>query len=492
MKVTHQKSLPGFIYVFNGFSENEAKNFIKFTENSYFSKKRSYKIILKTLRKFNFNGINKQTGNVLEEIQKNTGLNKRALWNRFSELNGIAEYFIVNEKLRQNELLRKNIYIEELSARNQSTRLKQETAKVIKLINNISLSDETFFQIQNIYREISMYFSEVNDFKNSMHYNNLQWEYTLLHFSTSIYKQLLNSELRKRNNIADESMLEESLLESLNRHMVLDYLKQKVSKAVYPAEIYYNLYLAFKEPGNEKNYGHARELFMNNKELFSVEFKNSIYQYLRNYCIDKTNRGEAEFYKEIFVLNNSIIEEGLFKDLNVVNSRTNNFRNFVFAALRLNEYRWVEKFIAEHSRELPDEIRSDEINLNTGILKINEKEYETALMFLKKVQRKRYLQYLDTSVYKLIIYYETDDIEESYRETARLKDYLRKHKDIPVYLKTGYQKFIKLFEGLLKLQQKYDLTENEWFIVQMEPLKNVGLGSWLYEKSIEMLNEKSK
>lgn len=349
---------------------------------------------------------------------------------------------------------------------------------------------DTYFDVHNIYRKISAYFSEQNNSVESAVYYKLQSEYWLLHFLIILFKQLLDTELQKKNNINVSSELSDKLLECIDKEKLLSIVKKELPVVSIPAEIYYLLYWAFKEPDGSEFYFSARDMFLKNRQMFSADYKNEVYQYLRNYCIDKTNKGEFSYYKEIFELNNSIINEGLFKDLNVVNSQTNNFRNFVFAALRLNEFEWIKNFISEHSGELPVELREDEINLNTGILKIYEKDFSSALVCLKKVRRKRYLQYLDTSVYKLIIFYEIKEIENSYAETARLKDYIRKHKDIPAYLKAGYQKFIKIYENLLKLGQKSDKTEIEFYIDQMEPIKNVGLGSWLYEKGNELLVSK--
>ncbi|MFI5212291.1 MAG: hypothetical protein ACHQIH_05365, partial [Ignavibacteria bacterium] len=86
-------------------------------------------------------------------------------------------------------------------------------------------------------------------------------------------------------------------------------------------------------------------------------------------------------------------------------------------------------------------------------------------------------------VYKLIIFYETGDIEECYKESARLKNYILKHGDIPVYLKGSYQRFIKKYELLLKLSEKPEKTDIEIFIDELEKIRYVGLGDWLYEKS---------
>ncbi len=491
-KFTHHSKYPKFIEIFFGFSENERKNFIKFAACPYFNRKRDHKPLLNTLLKVrsaaNFNS----DLNINEFLAVSLDINKRALWNRLSELTKIAESYIVSANIQKNRLMKSNILLEEFSNRKLSGMLRLQITPVKTDIKNEKIEIDTYFSVHNLYKKISAYYSEQNNYPESAKFYKLQSEYWLLHFLIVLFKQLLDTELQKRNSIDISSRLSEELLECIDKEKLLSLVKLNLPVVSIPAEIYYLLYWAFKEPDGSEFYFSARDMFLKNKEMFAMEFKNEVYQYLRNYCIDKTNKGEFSYYSEIFNLNNSIIDEGLFKDLNVVNSQTNNFRNFIFAALRLQKFEWVNEFIHNHSRELPEDIRDDEVNLNTGILKTYEKDFEGALNCLKKVKRKRYLQYLDTSVYKLIIFYETNELESSYSETARLKDYIRKHKDIPVYLKSGYQKFIKIYENLLKLSQNYDKTENEYYIMQMEPIRNVGLGSWLYEKGAEMLKNQGK
>jgi hypothetical protein len=146
----------------------------------------------------------------------------------------------------------------------------------------------------------------------------------------------------------------------------------------------------------------------------------------------------------------------------------------------------VKQFIAEHAPDLPPDIREDETNISNGILLIHEKNFAAALECFSRVKRKSYLHYLDTSVYKEIIFYETDEIEECYREIARLKNYLGQHKVIPVYLKNSYKRFVRKLEQLLKLKQKPEEDDVHLFIKEMEPLKNIGMGNWLCQKSFEL------
>ena len=244
--------------------------------------------------------------------------------------------------------------------------------------------------------------------------------------------------------------------------------------------------MAFNNPSIPGHFQSAKLLFYENLNNFHFKLKNEIFQALRNYCIDKTNTGDAAYYGEIFGLNNRILDEGLFKELNVVNSHTNNFRNFIFAAARLNEFDWIKKFIHKYSAELPADMREDEINLSYAILWIYEKKIDTALKFLLKIKRKTYLHYLDTSVYKLIIFFEMEKTEECRMEIARLKDYIRKHREIPGYLKESYQRFINKFTALLKLKENPEKIALGFFLKEMDKLKYIGLGSWLYEKAAEL------
>lgn len=49
IKITHHKKTARFLYIYYSFNEDDRKNFIKFSKNSYFCKKRSYGTLLKIL-----------------------------------------------------------------------------------------------------------------------------------------------------------------------------------------------------------------------------------------------------------------------------------------------------------------------------------------------------------------------------------------------------------------------------------------------------------
>lgn len=486
MNINPGTTIPKFMQIYFNFTSSEARNFEKLSVTSYFYKKRNYKPILKCLSKLKKS---KQQGNKLVEIVlEETGLNRRSLSNRFSELTRIAEYFFILNKLNKNDMLRENLFLESIEQSGHKELAYYHISPALKMISRPEFSDDSFLIKHRIIDSLSKYYSDINNYSEFARLNIIQSEYSAMHFLLLMFRQLVDILLQEKNNVKHGFKLAEEIAAKLDLEYLIGIIRKHFPLTAAPLEIYFHLFRSFKEPGNEIHFYEARDLLMKNSTRLAKSFKNEIYQILRNYCIDKTNEGNSKYYVEIFHLNNQILKEGLFKDLNVVNSQTNNFRNFIFAASRLNKFDWIKNFIRDYSRELPEEMRDDEVNLSKGILGIYEKKYVTALEFLNKVNRKRYLHYLDTSIYRMMIFYETAEFEECYKELARQKDYLRKHKEIPSYLKESYQRFNQKFLWLIKITEKNDENELEIYLNEMHKLRYVGMGGWLYEKALGLNN----
>ncbi len=482
---THQKTRPRFIQFFFNLSKKEETEFIKLAASPFFSGKRSYEKLLKLLGQYKKKS-KSDPGDAFFFLLESAKLSKRALWNRLSELNSIAEKFLVIKNISNDEIKEKSLLFDELSKRRDHRTMMLQEKPVLKLLSGPENPNETSNYERDILLNLSHMHTEKDDYETAARLYNGYSNLTALNFLTDSYRHLLDRELQKRNNIHQEESLAGRIAGSIDTSAVL-----KEMYAVFPnrsalLEIYYNLYNAFRNPDDSVPYFSAKKLFLQNSENINRGFTNSILQYLRNYCIEKTNLGNSEYYSEIFELNELILKKGLFSDLNVMNSRTNHFRNFIFAASRLSKFEWISNFIKEYAAEIPEENRDDEVSLSNALLCVYEKRFDTALEHLYKIKRKNYLHYMDTSVYKLIVFFEIGELEETRMEMARLKDYLRKHKEIPSYFKSSYQRFLAKFMVLLKLKEKPDSSESGLFIKEMEKLKYIGLGGWLYEKGTEL------
>jgi hypothetical protein len=479
---------PKFVEIYENLTKKEAGEIESLSKISFTGKSRDYSSIFKALRITKARNKNSEVNDNLEELIKLTGMNRRNLWNRLNELTKLSEYFYALKNLERNSTLRRALVLEEYMERNQFSGAGLFEALSKKTLRDSNLDSDSFYmngKVLNILSDLNL---ETGNYEKYVSLFKEYSEYSLAAYLLEFFRQLLEFAIQEKNNIKHKFNLTAESVKSINYEALLELIRRR-SPQLYPViEIYHSLYRSFNESEteNEKYYSRAKTLFFNNSKMFAQDIKNDILRSLRNYCIDKTNKGYSVYYEEIFILNNRILEEGLFKGGNVIDSRTNNFRNFIFAASRLEKYDWIKNFIKDYSKELPEDIREDEVNLSKAILAIYEKKFNTAFEFLAKIKRQTYLLYLDTSVYKLMVYYEIKEFEESRMEIARLKDYIRQHREIPGYLKGSYQRFIAKFTELLKLTEKMDPFLHSKFLTEMEKLKYVGMGGWLYEKATEL------
>lgn len=483
--ITHQKTPPRFVQFFFTLSKKEEKEFTNLALCSFFSGKRNFERLLNLLGSLK-RSPNPDPAAAFSHLLAASKMNKRALWNRLSELNSIAEKYLVIKNTSADEIKEKSLLFDELSKRKDHRTMMLHEKPVLRLLaRSVNPNEDSNYE-RDILLHLSRMHTERDDYESAAKlysgYSNL----FALNFLTDSYRHLLDRELQKRNNILQEDSLVGMLVSSMDTSAVLKEIYSEFPERSAPLGIYYNLYNAFRNPEEEAPYFSAKKIFLQNSGGFDRDFTNSILQYMRNYCIEKTNLGNSEFYSEIFELNELILQKGLFSDLNVMNSRTNHFRNFIFAASRLSKFEWIRNFISQYASEIPEENRDDEVSLSKALLCVYEKQFDTALEHLYKIKRKNYLHYMDTSIYKLIVFFEIGELEESRMEMARLKDYLRKHKEIPSYFKSSYQRFLAKFSVLLKLKEAPDSSISGLFIKEMEKLKYIGLGGWLYEKGTEL------
>jgi len=479
---------PKFLEIYRKLTKKEVKELEILSQVSFTGKKRVYTTIFEALNKIKAKTKKSTASDSFEELIEFTGMNRRNLWNRLSELTKLSEYFYALKNLERNTTLRRSLVLVELMERNQYDQADLLEAHSKKAVRDNMLGSDSFYRKGKILKTLSDLNLETGNYEGYVNLFRDYSEYSLAAYLLELFRQLLEFAIQEKNNVKHSFNLTVESVKSINYEVLLELIRRKTPQLYPVIEIYHSLYRSFNESEteNEKYYSRAKTIFFNNSKMLSQEIKNDILRSLRNYCIDKTNKGYSVYYEEIFILNNRILEEGLFKGGNVIDSRTNNFRNFIFAASRLEKYDWIKEFIRNYSKELPPEIREDEVNLSGAILSIYEKKFDTALEFLARINRKSYLLYLDTSVYKLMVYYEIGEFEESRMEIARLKDYIRQHREIPGYLKLSYQKFITKFSELLKLTEKMDSFVHNKFLKEMEKLRYVGMGGWLYEKATEL------
>lgn len=472
-----------FIELYVQLNDRQRKDLSKLASSNYFSGKRNYTSILKYLRTVCRTA--NRTDEIISKLQIFTGLKRQAMWNRLSELTKIAENYLILEQLKSSQFLRQSILLECMKDKKAAKRYVNSALRQFK---HERISSMYYYFSHLVHEHAAQFFFSEGVSHRFREYFSVHLEHQGTYFLMEELRQSINCLLQQKDNPGRyESFGTQMLYNDARTEQIIKEI-QSTSPNIYRAlKVYHSIYRAFREPKERKHYDEAKHILFDSSSLFDGHMKLELYQTLKDYCIDRTNSGDESFYEESFDLNNKILEEGLFDRLYAYSTNTNHFRNFIFAAIRLNRPKWVETFIDDYSGYLSEDIREDEISISKAILFIHAKQYSAALAQLNRVRRRNYLHYLDTSVYRSIVYYETNDIEECYKESARMKDYMRQHREIPLYLRSSYQRFEKKYEELLKLELRRDKNEIRRYVDEMESLKNIGMGNWLWQKARELL-----
>ena len=204
------------------------------------------------------------------------------------------------------------------------------------------------------------------------------------------------------------------------------------------------------------------------------------------YCTRRQNQAIKKFHYELFKLYNEKLDSGFYSDFSDKIYPVNNFRDYVFIGIEVNQFEWVVQFIKKYSYLLPDYMRDNEIKLSYARLNIAKQEYDKAFEFLMKVKPANYLHYMDTSIMKLMCQYELEMIEESYFEIDKLKHYLRNHKEIPRIHKAHVTNFIRIYNSLLKYLSKPECYDSKILLKEINNIEIVSKKEWLIEKITDL------
>ncbi|MBL0104556.1 MAG: hypothetical protein IPP51_12825 [Bacteroidetes bacterium] len=208
-------------------------------------------------------------------------------------------------------------------------------------------------------------------------------------------------------------------------------------------EIYYHilLMLTLHDQESEKHFSAVNELTEKHKDSFQIPDLNSIYQYIKNYCIRKINKGEDEYRLRLFGIYKSILSNRRIMNHDYLS--TFEFKNIVTLGLRLNEDKWVKEFIPKYINSIPPTDRKNALTYNSAMLNFFLKNYRQVIKGLQEVEFTDLYYQMDSRSVLLKVYFETDDDETLLHHIAAFKIFIRRNKLLSDFQRTIYQNFIR-------------------------------------------------
>lgn len=478
-----------FLQFYQTLDKSGIKDFKKFSASQYYNRGRDFSAMLSGIDKLTdkFNGSTLNSKEFITSLSNTLDLNTRTIWNRLHELMKIAEYYIALKSIEQNKLLFDNTaasyYLDK-----QSYNLFQQKYKAnLNTFRKTKKGPESFYQYYEVLQKGGYY----NIFNNQgeQYLKNLT-EQVVYHTASYMINHYLHlTEMLQLGSISAKE-LTQSGLSFLSDNIIENFLntiKNDYKELYAIVSFHYYIYKAFLNKNEDEHYRSAIEYFNEVYDVISGNYKTMMYQILINYCIDRTNINDRQYYKDLFGLYNRKLNDGLFQDLQVGNFPINNFRDYIFVALQLEKLDWIKWFIEKYSKELPQKVRDDEINLSWGIVYYHEQDYAKALEYLNRVAGDNYIHYSDSKYYKMRLYYETEDFENALMEIDNYKHYHRTHKEIPDTFKRNYKFFLNDFTRLMNVKLKGGREDAELLKHDLINKAQSPRRMWVIRKLDEML-----
>ena len=477
------------INLLNSFSNNEIKEFKKFISSPVYSGGRNYAPVLDHLLRNKTKGVEKIFArDIYEKLYPGKKFSRQTLKNRFSELYKLGEEFLVFLNLKNNKSDKEKIILSMLIERNilgpferkykklhqklESEKYEYKVYRDLSFINELQL--EYLKSKKNIQNLLDHFFdkSQMNFCFDLINLFETGFEFSLQEYDNKLYDSNYVFEYLKNLDLED-------MMKSFSSSESLIYRV---------AAMNYFLFKAFDNVDNEEYYFLSHKIFTQISGDLNDKYKISFFNFLTYFCMRKQNIGIKEFRDELFELYKEKLSQGLFSDLQNPIYLHNNFRDYVFIGLALKKYKWVEDFIRNYSKELPENFREDEVKLSYAKLYIANGNYEKSMLNLENIKTANYLLYLDSSILKLCCYYQMEHFEEAFLEIDKVRHYIRNHNEIPKVHKEPNLNFVRIYQSLLKIYSSPDKTEIGFLEKEVCSIQSVIKKEWLLEKISELID----
>jgi hypothetical protein len=468
-----------FIALYISFSEQEKEEFRNFLKANNLGTSRNYVEILDSVK-------SDEKGEIVIKGSKSS----ITRWNRFSELQHLAEIFIIQKTINTKNLLSRYILMKEYDKRGINSSFKKVYKNLQKEISGKSLNkydQELNRLIESLYLEHMKKISTAKQFAENLEkFNKSRLEILIIDQLEFLIEMWIQSTVKEIN--VDTFAID--IFEAFDFNNVISILSKSVDSKSdkRPAiRFLYYLYLSINDLRDNLNYKKAQKIFFSDLKFISRGKRDNYFSYLIFFGIEKKNIAVPESGENLFYIINEKLKEGFTEDLINKDISLSNFRNYILIAINLKKYKWVNDFINKYGPLLKPDIRDDFMNLGKAILMFEKKDFKNSQKLLMQVKKKNPFNFVDVSILMLKVFFELNNPEDCHDELRKFNEYLRKDRNVKDLLIVNAKNFCKGYTMLLKVKQnptKKYIIELQFFLS-----KNLLIGKkWIEKKLNEIIS----
>ncbi len=237
-------------------------------------------------------------------------------------------------------------------------------------------------------------------------------------------------------------------------------------------------------PEEEPHYRVLKALLFESHQLFADSSLRELATYLKNYCIDiKINRGQSDYFYELFDLNEFSLRQGLLLQDGSLNAQA--YKNIITVGLHIGKFKWVEGFIQDYTDKLPEGKQENALAYNLAKVYFHQGDYEKVIEQLREVEYQNLVYALGSKLMLLKTYYELSEFLalDSLVESFRI--YLHRKREISRDVRQQYRNVLRFTRKLSHISPG-DKQAVAKIRKQVEACDALAAKKWILEKVEEL------
>ncbi len=234
----------------------------------------------------------------------------------------------------------------------------------------------------------------------------------------------------------------------------------------------------------ESAYLKLKELMIEELDCFAQDDQKALFIHLYNYCIvEKINQGDHSYYREMFELFQLGLSHKILLEKERLDAKT--YRNIITVALRVEAFSWVEGFIRDYTRFLPEEEQKNAVDYNLAKVFFHQRQFDRVIEQLSLVAYSDLQYALGSRLLLLKTYFEMDEMRslDSLLEAFRI--FLSRKSKLAKPVKDQYLHLLKVVRKLA-FAQSFEKEKIRQIRRQIEASSSIEK-NWLLEKADELL-----
>ena len=473
------------------FSKNEINEFEKFLDSPYFKKGRDPLQLLRVLKKFHPEFLQKEfsEGAVLKELYSGEDKQDKNAMNTLRSLSSYllkaVEEFLYISEVKKSSSLKNRTLLKEILDRN----LLRNYPQYLKTANEDLIEHESFTGLDylekyHLEKLNSRYSFTVMELQNYFSHASDSVKYLSVHFLIDLLASAKARILGKDNeNMVLENSFIEDLLGKLDLESILPLYNGASNE--FHLHFHYNVYKFLKSGGDREFFEKAREAFLKNRSRINRYDLVYYYSDLINMFHTRFITANVETKSELLSLIKSCLDDRAYKISDDDYMHPLFYRNVILCADYLQECDWAYEFIDKFTGELRPELRDNLALYSRALIDYRKGNYEESLVNISKVKYDLVAFKTDVKTLMLRIFYELKLEDQAMATADTVRHYVKTAKEIDDHYKQAYRNFLIYYLKLFKLNSstaKNKSAEAKLLLKQMNEEKLLLQRKWLLEK----------